>query len=300
MIPITMNSFLISLTIWVLFMGSPVLGQTPFSPKPFIVFDGTFYSNKPDLSVYGMQPVTLVNEDKLGRDWYKTSDRLPSIDGVTAAAQEARHKGSTIVLDIEHWLLKGSADMVRDSMRKYITVLEWFRDAAPGLTIGYYGAPPIRDYWRAVKGPANPEYRSWMNENDQLRLLSEAVDALFPSLYTFYSDQVGWKEYAIAQIEEARRYGGGKPVYVFLWPQYHDSNQTLGKRYLPPEYWRLELETARQHADGIVIWGGWGENNRPAEWDESASWWQVTKKFLNRQKLSNITVPEAPTELRVQ
>lgn len=34
------------------------------------------------------------------------------------------------------------------------------------------------------------------------------------------------------------------------------------------DYWRLQLETVRQHADGIVIWGGWNGNG-PARWDNA-------------------------------
>ena len=57
-------------------------------------------------------------------------------------------------------------------------------------------------------------------ENDQLRPLAGAVDILFPSLYTFYTDQGGWVRYAYAQIAEARRNANGKPVYVFYGQQY--------------------------------------------------------------------------------
>lgn len=288
MISVTANSFILSLAIWVLFTGSLALGQTPSNPTPFIIFDGTLYSNKPDFSAYGVQPITIVYAGKFGADWYKSSNRLPSIEAVEAVAQEAREKGFTVVLDIEHWPLKGLPELVEDSKKKYKTVLEWFKSAAPGLTVGYYGAMPLRDYWRAIKGPVDPDYHSWQGDNDQIAPLAD-VDALFPSLYTFYPDQVGWKKYAIAQIEEARRHAGGKPVYAFLCPQYHDSNRILGGQYVSQAYWKLQLETTRQYADGIVIWGGWGANNRPAEWDESAGWWQVTKEFLSRQKLSMLS-----------
>lgn len=275
-----MVSVAAGLATWVVFLGSTTLAQSPPSSKPFLVFDGTLYSNKPDLSRYGIQPITMVYAGKFGPDWYKYADRLPSANSVRSVAQDVRHTSHMAVLDIEHWPLKGSPDSVHNSVTKYVTVLEWFRAAAPDLSIGYYGVPPIRDYWRAVKDLSNQERRSWMVENDQIRVLAGAVDALFPSLYTFYPDRDGWKKYAIAQIEEARRYGNGKPVYVFLWPQYHESNRILGGHFLPEDYWLLELETAKQYADGIVIWGGWGSDNRPAKWDESAAWWGKTKEFM--------------------
>jgi hypothetical protein len=108
------------------------------------------------------------------------------------------------------------------------------------------------------------------------------VDAIYPSLYTFYPDQDGWLKYALANISEARRYG--KPVYVFLWPQYHESDPAVAWRFIPADYWRLELETAKQYADGIVIWGGWQYSGKRLnwllEWDDTAPWWIETQDFM--------------------
>lgn len=295
---VTTGSFAARLAICVAFTVLTALDQALPAPKPLIVFDGTGYSNKPDLSVYGIRPITLAYTAEFGPDWYKQADRLPDLQAVQAlAARKAQQKGYLVVLDIEHWPLKGLPDSVQDSLTKYMTVLEWFREAAPGLSIGYYGAPPLQDYGRAIKDPSSQERRSWMEENDRIRSLAGAVDALFPSLYTFYPDQAEWKKYAIAQIEEARRHAGGKPVYVFLWPQYHDGNLILGGRYLPADYWLLELETAKEYADGIVIWGGRDlKLNKPMIWDESAPWWKITKEFMNSGAQ---TRPPAPTSLRI-
>ena len=281
--PIKVTCFLVSLVLWGTIAISISWGQTAQKSEPFMVFDGTLYSNKPDLSIYGIHPITIGYSAKFGSEWFKHTDRLPSMDAVKAVALDAQQRGQIIVLDIEHWPLKGSPDLVQHSLDKYLSVLQWVRNAAPGLPVGYYGAPPISDYWRAIKDPLNQEHIKWMIENDQIRSLATAVDVYTPSLYTFYADQEGWKKFAVAQIKEARRYGNGKPVYVFLWPQFHNSNRTLGGRYLPGDYWRFELETAKQHADGIILWGGWDlKKNRQAEWDENADWWKVTKDFIKR------------------
>lgn len=292
--PVRMLFLAVGLAAWVVFPGSSGLAQAIPSPKPFLVFDGTLYSNKPDLLTYGIRPITLVYAGKFGPDWNKHADRLPDLQAVQDAAREAHQKGHGVVLDIEHWPLKGSPELVQASLKKYKTVLEWFRVAAPNLLIGYYGAPPIRDYWRAIKEPSSEEHRSWMSENDQISALASSVDIFFPSVYTFYPDRAGWKKYAIAQIKEARRLGKGKLVYVFLMPVYHDSNRILGTQYLPEDYWQLELETARQYADGIVIWGGWGSGNRPARWDEKAPWWSKTKEFM---KTLDVAAPVSSKQL---
>jgi hypothetical protein len=272
LLAITMSDSLLTTTL--------VQAKAATEKKPFLVFDGTLYADKPDLSLYGIEPITMTYVRQFGNGWHKDASRLPDKGTVQTLAREAQAKASPVVIDIEHWPLHGDLNQIRDSLSKYMTVLQWYKEAAPGLSVGYYGTPPVRDYWRAITPPTSKERQSLSDENDRLQPLAGTVDILFPSLYTFYNDQGGWVRYAYGQIAEARRCANGKPVYVFLWPQYHNSNRNLARTYLPADYWRLELETAKQYADGIVLWGGWGDNNRPAKWEEEAIWWKVTKDFM--------------------
>jgi hypothetical protein len=159
--------------------------------------------------------------------------------------------------------------------RFLITFARVVRKAAPGLKVGFYGLPPIRDYWRVQKGFGSPAYQAWRAENRALMPAGEAMDAIFPSLYTFYTDQAGWIRYATANIAEAKRYG--KPVYPFLWPRYHDSNKRLAWQPLELDYWDKELATVFAQADGAVIWD-WGKGK---PWDESAPWWMDVKKYAH-------------------
>lgn len=263
--------------------GPAVQAQALPNRKPFLVFDGTLYTGKPDLSVYGIQPLSIAYTSQFGMDWYKNSERLPDKDVVQKIARQAQAKTSHAVIDIEHWPISGDdPTQVQKSLSKYMTVLQWFKEAAPGLVVGYYGSPPVRDYWKSLSSPTSREWASFAAENDRLRPLAGAVDILTPSLYTFYTDRGAWARYAYGQITEARRYGNGKPVYVFLWPQYHDSNPSLAGAYLPADFWRFQLQMAKQYADGIIIWGGWRRNNVPAKWDNNAAWWAVTKEFMKK------------------
>jgi hypothetical protein len=96
---------------------------------------------------------------------------------------------------------------------------------------------PIADFWRAVSlNPANAQFRSWQADNDRLKSLEADVDVLLPSLYTYYDEPEGWRNYAIAQICEARRISK-RPVIVFLWPEFHESNHRVRDRFLPPDFW---------------------------------------------------------------
>jgi hypothetical protein len=261
---------------------------TPAS-QTFIVFDGTLYKQKPDLSQYGIRPITILYEDRFWPSG-QSSTNLPDQGIVRALAAEVASSLSPVVIDIERWPVTGSPSLVQSSVTQYRTVLQWFREAAPGLRIGLYGTVPVPDYWRAIQGTTSADFKAWQQDNDRLTLIAAAVDTLFPSLYTFYADRQGWVAYAIAQISEARRKASGKPVYVFIWPQYHESNQLLGGQFLDADYWELELLTARQYADGVVIWGGWG-NSGPQAWDENASWWLVTKSLLPKIGISPIKPP---------
>ncbi len=258
-----------------------VHAQAVPNQKPFMVFDGTLYARKPDLAVHGIRPVSIAYAGQFGAGWHRSSDTLPDKNVVQQVAREAQARNVPVVIDIEHWPLVGAPPQVRASLSKYMTVLQWFKEAAPGLPIGYYGAPPIRDYWKSLKSPMSKDWASFAKENDQLRPLAGAVDIIFPSLYTYYTDRGGWVRYAYAQIAEARRLANGKPVYVFIWPQYHDSNPSLKGAFLPADFWRLQLQMAKQYADGIVIWGGWGPKGR-MNWDDNAAWWKVTKEFIKK------------------
>jgi hypothetical protein len=241
-----------------------------------VVFDATLYKQKPDLSRYGLRPVSMVFKYMIwpvGRD----VTLLPDRDMVREVAVQVSKSTGVAVLDIEHWPLTGDLAVVEESIGKYQTLIRWFKEAAPSVKVGYYGVAPLRNYWDSIQPIDSPKYVAWQKSNDQVALIGRLADILFPSVYTFYEDQQGWSKYAVQQIREARRIGGGKPVYVFLWEEYHPTDKKLAGTYLPPEYWRMELDLARKYADGVVIWGGYTET-----WDETAPWWRETKSFLQR------------------
>ena len=263
--------------------------------RPFVVFDGTLYKDKPSLDAYHVRSITVLYEARLFVA-NQSHAAMPSETIVRSLAYELRDSPEPVVLDIERWPLKGDGLTVQSTVGKFLAVLSWVKSEAPGVPFGVYGTVPVPDYWRAIRDPTSAEFQSWQQDNDRLEGISDRVDALFPSIYTFYTDRQGWRTYAIAQIAEAKRKAKGKPVYAFLWPQYHESNRLLGLRPLDPDYWELQLNTVYQHADGVVIWGGWGANG-PDSWNEEAPWWQVTKRFMRQL---DTTAPAPPTGIRAQ
>jgi len=258
----------------------------------FHVFDALLYVGKPDLRSAGMEPISV--EDP--HHWLAPGQVKGDIPTLTAMRAKLARKVDlrrVVVLDAEDWGTTGSAQEIERTASNLKTLADRARSAGISGTIGIYSNLPIRDYWRAVAGPGSDKYRQWQAENDGMSAVVSSVDALFPSLYTFYPDEAGWVEYAKENIAEARRLAPGKPIYAFIWPQFHDSNKLLGGTPIPAGYWALQLQTLAQVADGVVIWGGY-----QLPWDKTAGWWQATQAFLESRP-GKCTAPEAPKEVHV-
>jgi hypothetical protein len=179
-----------------------------------------------------------------------------------------------VYLDFEMWALTGAPpDEIAGNVAKYVRVAQIARDVVPSASIGYYGLIPCREYWGLVSHDLK-KLRDWRECNRQGEFIAKYVQVLFPSLYTFYNDERSWDVYAQGMIDAARRYK--KPIYVFLWPEFHPSNAALKGINIPAKFWRHELDFCRTRVDGIVIWGGWQE-----QWQEDASWWVETRKFVS-------------------
>lgn len=260
--------------------------------RPFVVFDATLYKDKPSLAAYHVRPLTILYESRLFVANQPPASMPPEAI-VRSLAYELRASPDPVVLDIERWPLTGDAMAVPSTVAKYLSLLSWVTAEAPAVSFGLYGTVPIPDYFRAASDPMSPQFLAWRTDNDRLAQIVDHVDALYPSIYTFYPDRQAWVAYAKAQIAEARRLAKGKPVYGFLWPLYHNQgNESLGSRPIEPDYWDLQLATMAQHADGVVIWGGWGGHG-PEPWNEEAPWWQVTKRFVQRLGHSSLSAPTA-------
>lgn len=253
----------------------------------FKIYDGTLYTLKPDLSPYGVLPVDIIYGNYF---WDKGNDKnlIPNTVKISKLQFDYKNK-DFIIIDVEHWELRGDKNVVYLSLQKYIKLIETIRTKLPNALIGYYGLPVGRDYWRAIGSTKSNEYKEWQSENDQISILANHVDVALPSLYTFYDDPDGWVAYAKANIEEIRRIAPGKKILVFLWPRFHNSNKILGGMEISQNFWLLQLETVKKYADGIVLWGGWGEDGAKgrSRWKENASWWAVTKQFIENNHINS-------------
>lgn len=236
------------------------------------------FFNMPDTGHLGLPPVPVVYA---GQMWPKQASKAdPDIDYLTSKTiPDLRSKTTDldlVIIDIEHWhLADPPPEEIERNISRYISVVDAFRHHMPGTRLGFYGMIPVRNYWAPVKRQVSALAR-WHNENRRLQRLADSVDIIFPSLYTFENDLDAWTAYAMANIEQAKQYG--KPVHAFLWPQFHKSRHTIGA-----PFWRAQLETVYQHADGLVIWSP--ARGRP-RWEPDAAWWLETVAFLEKTGLA--------------
>lgn len=235
--------------------------------SPFPVYDNTFYRNV-DLEQAGAVKSNIVYEylvaELTGQDANKFRGtrpggaelNLPDKNAFEALVQSVTTGPGPVVLDFETLYLEGPQADAERHFEKLRTMLEWAHEAVPGRTVGYYG----------VLGNTSPRYYKLE------RRLAEREDALFPSLYTFSDNRPAWLAKFRRIMTQAAKVAPGKPVYAYLWPQYHDGTKLAG-HYLTPDHWRYELETAQQLCSGVVIWG-------PRVSDPDRRWVDETAAFL--------------------
>ncbi|HEV2815918.1 MAG TPA: hypothetical protein VGW40_01650 [Allosphingosinicella sp.] len=250
------------------------------APRPFRIFDATAYVGRPDWSRYGIEPIHIVDRGLWPEGAGRSGPPDPAL--VRRYVESLPRDNAPIVLDIEHYDLTGSDEAARVALTDLRRLAATFRAIAPDRQIGFYGIIPIPAFAPAVAGPGSPPHRAWQRQNDRLRSLQGSVTMLFPSAYTDHPDPASWAAAAAGQICEARRLSS-KPVYVFIWPEFHEASPLRGQ-YLDAEFWRLQLETAYRLADGVVIFGGYDlQAGRPRNWNPRAPWYAPTLAFIRER-----------------
>jgi hypothetical protein len=224
----------------------------------FKIYDNMFYQGKPDTAAQWMVASNILYESVI---WPhdRNYGKLPKQSDFEALVRSHIANPGPLVLDIERLPLKGPEQVVHQHMEVLATLAVWAHHAAPRKIIGYYGTGTL-----SKVDPANLRF---------VRELEKHVDAFFPPAYTFDDDRETWAKRAKSSVEEARTLSPGKPVYLYLWPQYHDHTRKEFE-YINSSYWKFQLETARGLSDGIVLW-----SPGKFKWDNSSGWWSATERF---------------------
>lgn len=239
--------------------GTPPVPQAqPGGRATFKVYDNIFYRGKPDTRRAGLIAADVVYEAKIWRKGCTQAEEesLPARSHFDALMKTYKSAGP-LILDVETLKLNSAAHE-----RVLATLADWAHEDFPGRVVGYYGTHTFDNL-----SDANRAYGME---------LAKHVDAMFPSLYTYSDDQNAWATKAQKFIEDARAIAPGKPVYTYIWPQYHEGTKLAGQ-YLSSTYWAFELETLKKlQVDGVVIW-----SSSSRSWDDSTGWWEATTSFIS-------------------
>ena len=154
-----MKSLIVLMMVTRLLVADAQAQRTTLAPG-FVVYDGTLYMQKPDLTHFGLSPITVIYSSSM---WNSTEDRLsiPNAKVVHTLALTARRSTGIAVIDIENWPNIGFPAKVADSVQKYQATIKLFKRSAPSLRVGYYGVVPIFNYRDAIREISSPGYSAW-------------------------------------------------------------------------------------------------------------------------------------------
>lgn len=221
------------------------------------------YAFDPGLLAMGASPYLVAKNEWLyhprGQNSYDTSH--VALDVLTEKVLAAP-PGQRVLLDIEAF------DPATEPERcaRNIAAAAWtWKQLDPTAKIGVYRIVPDLHYDAAVKmtkllidRKANASQiddkmqatAAWQRQNDRVATaIVPAVDYLCPCLYAI-QDWPYWKSFAHAQLVEAARLAGGKPVLPIIWPVFRNLEP------IPLAQWRTMTEWLATHyaVSGILAY----------------------------------------------
>lgn len=199
--------------------------------------------------------------------------------------------------------------LVQENLDRLIRAVEFCRSINPSNRWSVYGHTP---HWH-FEDMKSPHWRRMVRE---CKPLTDVLDFCCPYFYLSAESIVDpadktesywWRERPTEEWLAAMRFvldscdsAYDAPVYAFIWPEYYWPNfvfrghadedmgeypyATFAQREMPEGVWQQVVDTARNHADGLAIWGVGGTPEAPTEWDESWPWWNVVRKCALRSK----------------
>lgn len=266
----------------------------------------TSYNNAPDLSAFGLHSATLMTAwgfcRKLGGQYdYSHVD----IETVKRVANDPVYwigkESNMLVLDLEIFDLHTTDLPLRDHYHdQLIEAAKIYRNAHPGIAIGYYGLLPQITFYPPLYGsdPAwdhyKPDHDKWIANNKQVlgnlddatlrkthKGLCSVVDRVFPSCY--HADKKAlpmpenmrhWKAMHDGTVKESLRYQ--KPIIAYLTPQYEGRGELF-----PVGVWKemLTHSLANKNVDGVCVYQSVVAGT---EFDASAPWWTETLEVIGK------------------
>lgn len=276
--------------------------DTPVPVPNFKIYSWIRYNNTPgkmtynvanssitfagDISEYGIHPFIIVAPSWLldgGNGSANSENIINEIKFQSIAIATSQYPNLYVQLDEEGWDLY-SADKRRDSLLKSIEI---FRKYNTTSKIGFYAQLPKNEY-NFGNIDNDTKYQNWQAKNDILKPVYDKVDVFFPSCYTRREmiDSLGWKKYALANIDEIRRISPTKPIIMGLTLQYDD------RKYVEPEYLKYQLETLLTDGriQGVFYWtsdtvvNNDGSKSRPT-FNKDMPWFKPIQQFMKKHNI---------------
>lgn len=244
--------------------------------KDFLLFHLVRYRNTPvDLMPY-LHPTKIANEKML-----LDQDGFPNSHAIEAFAKTCPPH-VPVTLDLESWPYWPDAKLT-NTIDNFLMVIGSFKRVNTSSPIGFYGVPPKQIYqWKSIDPADNPKrFATWKKISDSLGRVAQHVDIFLPSFYAYDPDTASWRKMVDMTISAIKRYHQSKPIYAYIWPQYHQGSTPNSLQFIDTAIWRYELEILYNRVDGCIIWtSNKDSNGNIISWDPNMLWWQTTKSFL--------------------
>lgn len=248
---------------------------------PFAWLEATLYRPRPTPLMPGLDRLSVL----YGSDLWPRAMRdhsEPHEETIRERAREFRGR-DRVCLDIEHWPTNDPdrPERTTASLAKLLQVLAWWREENPGTRIGYYGIVPEVSPNEARDGAGGWRMETVRRRNDALTSLVDAVDDLYPVLYTIVEPRERdlFNRYLGVKIGEGRRVAQGKPIIPFVWPDYHRGLvPKFAGQQLPADWWEEQIALIREHADGVVVWSEPG-----TAFEADAPWVGVLQRYIHNE-----------------
>ncbi len=259
------------------------------------IFEGLLHTGKPNLeALYRVGYIPMVTRTAGSPAYPGWSDPLglPTSEWYDAMVAATNPPRNIILMDHEQWPYSTQTER-QATAGKYVILYNEIKARRPGWKIGWYADPVRRNFWSSIKDQGSVEFKAWRSEiNDLAAIMAPFTDVYLPSLYFHYTrdaapQNLDWvTTYLITHINEAKRvrrvYGRMEsPIYPYIWWRRADDVKDLDA-----DVWETIVRTVLEHADGLVLWGGFKTTAPagPLPWDENAPWWVTIKARLTDKR----------------
>lgn len=273
-------------------------------PTTFHMYQSFNFTSTPiDLSVYGLQPIRIVDEKVLSTG--SQNDILtPDAAKISTVATDALNNPKMpVIITNNTWIRDRTSDN-NAMLQRFRSVNETFKTTNKQTQLGFYGVGPT-----SMSGQRFNEntteyqiYDSWYRyAAEPMRGLREFADILVPATFLIDDNLEVWKADCTKILSEAKINNPKKPIYAYLWTNYFNKKDAFpffADAYKPikEETWLAALEYLYLRCDGVVIVGN-VQKDDPVAWSENLGLMKATKTFYERHKTiidKTLTSPVKP------